>query len=121
MPTNARQFFHTCPSCATLLRPLLGDCCVFCSHSDQLCPPKQQGSAFLLTALPLAQPAWRQGSLPLFERAVFVMHADLGEVAGGDPPLDQTPDRVASTPAVNVAGALVVAWVVDAQRERTCH
>jgi hypothetical protein len=41
MPTNACQFFYTCPSCAAWLRPLPGDCCVFCSYSDQLCPPKQ--------------------------------------------------------------------------------
>jgi hypothetical protein len=43
MPTNACQFFYTCPSCAAWLRPLAGDCCVFCSYSDQLCPPKQAG------------------------------------------------------------------------------
>ena len=43
MPTTACQFFYTCPSCSTVLRPLSGDCCVFCSYSDQLCPPKQAG------------------------------------------------------------------------------
>ena len=41
MPTNACQFFYTCPSCKTFLKPLPGDCCVFCSYSEQLCPPKQ--------------------------------------------------------------------------------
>jgi hypothetical protein len=41
MPTNACQFFYTCPSCAVRLRPLAGDCCVFCSYADQVCPPKQ--------------------------------------------------------------------------------
>jgi hypothetical protein len=41
MPENACQYFYTCPSCGTTLRPLEGDCCVFCSYSDQLCPPKQ--------------------------------------------------------------------------------
>ena len=41
MPSNACRFFYTCPSCSTRLRPLPGDCCVFCSYSDQLCPPKQ--------------------------------------------------------------------------------
>jgi hypothetical protein len=45
MPTNACQFFYTCPSCTARLRPLAGDCCVFCSYSDQLCPPKQAGEA----------------------------------------------------------------------------
>ena len=43
MPTNACQFFYTCSVCATQLKPLAGDCCVFCSYSDQLCPPKQAG------------------------------------------------------------------------------
>lgn len=43
MPTNACQFFYTCPSCAAFLRPLPGDCCVFCSYADQQCPPKQLG------------------------------------------------------------------------------
>jgi hypothetical protein len=41
MPTNACQFFYTCTNCAARLRPLPGDCCVFCSYSDQVCPPKQ--------------------------------------------------------------------------------
>ncbi|HEY8704659.1 MAG TPA: GDCCVxC domain-containing (seleno)protein [Gaiellaceae bacterium] len=43
MPTNACQFFYTCPSCSARLRPKDGDCCVFCSYSDQTCPPKQAG------------------------------------------------------------------------------
>jgi hypothetical protein len=43
MPTDACQFFYTCSSCGATLKPLAGDCCVFCSYSDQLCPPKQSG------------------------------------------------------------------------------
>ena len=43
MPTDACQFFWTCPACAKLIRPLPGDCCVFCSYADQRCPPKQSG------------------------------------------------------------------------------
>jgi hypothetical protein len=43
MPTDACQFFYECPSCTTLLKPQSGDCCVFCSYGDQLCPPKQNG------------------------------------------------------------------------------
>jgi len=43
MPMNACQFFYTCSSCSTLLKPLPGDCCVFCSYGDQVCPPKQSG------------------------------------------------------------------------------
>lgn len=45
MPTNACLFFYTCPSCAVRLRPLPGDCCVFCSYGDELCPPKQAGES----------------------------------------------------------------------------
>jgi hypothetical protein len=45
MPVNACLFFYTCPSCSARLRPLPGDCCVFCSYSDQVCPPKQADPA----------------------------------------------------------------------------
>ena len=41
MPTDACLFFYTCPACEMRLRPLPGDCCVFCSYSEQVCPPKQ--------------------------------------------------------------------------------
>ena len=34
MPTNACQFFYDCRHCAAVLRPLAGDCCVFCSFGD---------------------------------------------------------------------------------------
>jgi hypothetical protein len=44
MPENACQHFYTCTSCGTMLRPRQSDCCVFCSYSDQLCPPKQQSA-----------------------------------------------------------------------------
>ncbi len=30
-----RQFFYDCKHCAALLRPLKGDCCVFCSSCDE--------------------------------------------------------------------------------------
>ncbi|WP_081875314.1 MULTISPECIES: GDCCVxC domain-containing (seleno)protein [Tepidicaulis] len=41
MPTDACQYFYECKSCGRLLRPLPGDCCVFCSYGDRPCPPKQ--------------------------------------------------------------------------------
>jgi hypothetical protein len=41
MPTDACQYFYACPACGKRLTPLPGDCCVFCSYSDQVCPPKQ--------------------------------------------------------------------------------
>jgi len=42
MPVNACQYFYQCPACGALLRPRAGDCCVFCSYSDRLCPPRQR-------------------------------------------------------------------------------
>lgn len=42
MPTNACQYFYDCRHCGELLRPLRGDCCVFCSYADVACPPMQE-------------------------------------------------------------------------------
>lgn len=42
MPMNACQHFFKCISCGELLKPKDRDCCVFCSYSDSLCPPKQE-------------------------------------------------------------------------------
>ena len=44
MLTNACQFFYNCPHCKAVLRPLAGDCCVFCSYGDVPCPPIQQAN-----------------------------------------------------------------------------
>ena len=41
MPTDACQFFYECVNCKSVLRPKEGDCCVFCSYADTLCPSKQ--------------------------------------------------------------------------------
>jgi len=45
MPTDACQWYYACKACHTLLRPLPGDCCVFCSYGTVVCPPKQQGES----------------------------------------------------------------------------
>lgn len=45
MPTNACQFFYDCRHCGAVLRPLKGDCCVFCSYGDVPCPPIQKARA----------------------------------------------------------------------------
>lgn len=42
MPTDACQFYYDCRHCGALLRPITGDCCVFCSYGDVKCPPIQQ-------------------------------------------------------------------------------
>lgn len=41
MPVDACTRFYECTSCRTLLRPKPGDCCVFCSYGDVVCPPQQ--------------------------------------------------------------------------------
>jgi len=45
MPTNACQFYYDCEGCGALLKPLPGDCCVYCSYGDVKCPPIQQGAS----------------------------------------------------------------------------
>lgn len=41
MPTDACQWFYECENCKALLRPKVGDCCVFCSYGTHKCPPIQ--------------------------------------------------------------------------------
>lgn len=43
MPSDACQFFYDCNGCGEVLRPLVGDCCVFCSFGTVKCPPIQLG------------------------------------------------------------------------------
>ncbi len=40
MPNDQCIYFYTCPACQTRLKPLKGDCCVFCSYGDQRCPSR---------------------------------------------------------------------------------
>lgn len=42
MPTDACQWFYECTHCHALLKPLSGDCCVFCSYGTVPCPPIQE-------------------------------------------------------------------------------
>jgi hypothetical protein len=44
MPTDACLYFYECTGCHMLLKPLQGDCCVFCSYGSVPCPPVQQGA-----------------------------------------------------------------------------
>jgi hypothetical protein len=41
MPMDACIYFYECRQCHTVLRPLDGDCCVFCSFGSVKCPPIQ--------------------------------------------------------------------------------
>lgn len=45
MPTDSCQFFYECIKCKTLIKPLPGDCCVFCSYGSVKCPPVQMGNS----------------------------------------------------------------------------
>ncbi|RLA44967.1 MAG: hypothetical protein DRR06_08435 [Gammaproteobacteria bacterium] len=44
MPENYCQWFYECESCHTLLSPLPGHCCVYCSYGSVQCPPIQLGN-----------------------------------------------------------------------------
>lgn len=45
MPIDSCQFLYKCINCKSLLTPNPGDCCVFCSYADIVCPPKQMEKA----------------------------------------------------------------------------
>ncbi len=45
MPTDACLFFYYCEGCQAMLKPLPGDCCVFCSYGSVPCPPKASGAS----------------------------------------------------------------------------
>lgn len=44
MPTDACVYFYTCENCHAVLKPLAGDCCVYCSYGNVKCPPIQAGA-----------------------------------------------------------------------------
>ena len=41
VPTDRCIYFYTCHGCRKLLKPRAGDCCVFCSYGDKLCPSRR--------------------------------------------------------------------------------
>lgn len=43
MPTDACVYFYECEHCKTRIKPLQGDCCVYCSYGTVKCPPIQAG------------------------------------------------------------------------------
>ncbi len=42
MPIDSCQFFYKCTKCKVMLKPKLGDCCVFCSYGSVECPHMQK-------------------------------------------------------------------------------
>jgi hypothetical protein len=45
MPPDACTFFYGCEKCKKILKPEVGDCCVFCSYGTEKCPPMQSGTS----------------------------------------------------------------------------
>lgn len=41
MPTNACVYRYDCEKCLSVLKPIPGDCCVYCSYGSVPCPPIQ--------------------------------------------------------------------------------
>ena len=58
MPTDACQFFYDCKSCGRRLKPMAGDCCVFCSYGTVPCPSMQAGD-------------WLRSALRVFANGTF--------------------------------------------------
>jgi len=42
MPPDGSQTSYYCKSCAALLRPEPGECCIFCSYGSVMCPPARK-------------------------------------------------------------------------------
>ncbi len=42
MPIDSCRFFYQCLNCKTVLKPIKGDCCVFCSYGSIKCPEIQK-------------------------------------------------------------------------------
>jgi len=42
MPEDESVYFYTCESCKRVLKPIFGDCCVFCSYGTVICPIEQR-------------------------------------------------------------------------------
>ncbi|OFX02927.1 MAG: hypothetical protein A3E78_04330 [Alphaproteobacteria bacterium RIFCSPHIGHO2_12_FULL_63_12] len=45
MPVDSCLYFYDCKSCNAVLKPRVGDCCVFCSYGDVRCPAKREEEA----------------------------------------------------------------------------
>lgn len=42
MPLDSSVHFYTCTHCQKVLKPIYGDCCVFCSYATVICPQEQR-------------------------------------------------------------------------------
>jgi hypothetical protein len=44
MPRDFCQINYICGRCKRMMKPKPGTCCIFCSYSDTVCPPKQMNN-----------------------------------------------------------------------------
>ena len=51
MPTDACIYFYECTGCRKVLKPVAGDCCVFCSFGSVKCPSVQLEKRCCATAV----------------------------------------------------------------------
>ncbi|OFX62120.1 MAG: hypothetical protein A2046_02475 [Bacteroidetes bacterium GWA2_30_7] len=42
MPKDSCQFYYECNNCKKILKPLKGNCCVYCSYGSVKCPSMQK-------------------------------------------------------------------------------
>jgi hypothetical protein len=42
MAESESVHFYTCTHCGKVLKPIFGDCCVFCSYGTVMCPSEQK-------------------------------------------------------------------------------
>jgi hypothetical protein len=45
MPTDACQYLYDCKRCSYQMKPIRGQCCVFCCYGSVPCPPVQDKRA----------------------------------------------------------------------------
>lgn len=46
MLRDSCQFLYECENCQTILKPKLGECCVYCSYGSVPCPSVQQSKIY---------------------------------------------------------------------------
>ena len=56
MPVDACIYFYQCTNCHAMLRPLHGDCCVFCSYGSVKCPSIQSSTGCCGVAASVPKP-----------------------------------------------------------------
>lgn len=54
MPADSCQFFYECANCGAILKPIKGECCVYCSYGSEPCPSIQMSKENMDGKLPAA-------------------------------------------------------------------